>query len=79
MDHLSCQITIAALGAALSASIGLNAALGSKIIKQGTMLTKLAGASALLNEKLIEKLSLRDPRYPSRASSIDSPSPSSNT
>lgn len=76
---LSCQITIAALGTALSGSIGLNAALARKIVQQGTMLTKLASASALLNEKLIERLSLRDPRSRSSTSSPNSRTPSSGT
>jgi hypothetical protein len=79
MEHLSCQITIAALSAALSGSIGLNAALGRKVVQQGSMLTKLASASALLNEKLIERMSIRDPRSRLSSSSHDSQSPSSET
>lgn len=79
MDHLSCQITIAALGTALTGSVGLSAVLAKKMVQQGAMLTKLASASALLNEKLIERLSLRDPRSRSSISPTSYRNPSSDT
>lgn len=75
MDHDSCQITITALGAALSGSIGLSVVLVRKVTQQGSMLTKLASASALLNEKLIERLTPRTPRSLSQSSSGDSRTP----
>lgn len=79
MDHIACNITMTALGAALSASIGLNALLARKVTQQGAMLTKLAAASALLNEKLIERLSIQTSRSPQNPSSGFSPTPSSRT
>jgi len=77
MDHIACNITMTALGTALGASIGLNALLARKITQQGGMLTKLAAASALLNEKLIERLSMGSTRSPPSPSSDYSRTPSS--
>lgn len=77
MDHIACQITIGALGAALSASISLNLLIARKYAQQGAMLTKLASAAALLNEKLIERLSQRNP-YTPRNYSPASQTPSSS-
>ena len=79
MDHFACNMTMTALGTALSASIGLNVVLGRKIVQQGGMLTKLAAASALLNEKLIERLSLGRTSSQQRSSSDSYPIPSSDT
>ncbi len=79
MDHIACNITMTALGAALSASIGLNALLARKVTQQGGMLTKLAAASALLNEKLIERLSLQNTRSRPSPLSDSCPTPSSRT
>ena len=79
MEHLVCQMTTAALGAALSISVGLNVTLARKLTQQGSMIAKLASASALLNEKLIERLSVRDPRYTPKSYSGDSRNPSSDT
>jgi len=75
MDHIACNITMTALGAALSASIGLNALLARKVTQQGAMLTKLAAAGALLNEKLIEKLSIQNTKSPQSPSSASFPTP----
>jgi hypothetical protein len=72
-------MTMTALGTALSASIGLNVVLGRKIVQQGGMLTKLAAASALLNEKLIERLSLQRTASLQKHSSDSSPTPISST
>lgn len=79
MDHIACNITMTALGAALSASIGLNALLARKVTQQGSMLTKLAAASALLNEKLIERLSIQSSKSRLSPSSDSCPTPSSRT
>lgn len=75
MDHEACQITITALGAALSGSIGLNVVLARKLTQQGSMLTKLASASALLNERLIERLTPRHQRSASSSYLPDSRTP----
>ena len=75
MDHFACNMTMTALGTALSASIGLNVVLGKKIVQQGAMLTKLAAAGALLNEKLIERLSIGTTRSPQNPSSDSSQTP----
>ncbi len=79
MDHVAGNITMTALGAALSASIGLNALLARKITQQGAMLTKLAAAGALLNEKLIERLSIQNTRSQQPPSSVSSLTPRSPT
>lgn len=79
MDHFACNMTMTALGTALSASIGLNVVFGRKIIQQSGMLTKLAAAGALLNEKLIEKLSMGNTRLPQNPSSGSYQTPSSRT
>lgn len=78
MDHFACNMTMTALGTALSASIGLNVVFGRKIIQQSGMLTKLAAASALLNEKLIERVSLQRTASPLKSSSDSSPTPISS-
>lgn len=75
MDHEACNMTMTALGTALTASVGLNAALGRKIVQQGSMLTKLAAAGALLNEKLVERLSLQATSSPPKHSSDSSRTP----
>lgn len=78
VDHTACNITMTALGAALSASIGLNALLARKVTQQGAMLTKLAAASALLNEKLIERLSIQSSKSRLSPLSDSCPTPRSS-
>lgn len=79
MDHEACNITMTALGTALSASIGLNVVFGRKIIQQSGMLTKLAAASYLLNERLSDRLSIRTTPLQPKISSDSSPTPRSPT
>lgn len=79
MDHFACNMTMTALGTALSASIGLNVVFGRKLIQQSGMLTKLAAASALLNEKLIDRLSIRTTPLRRSPLSDSCPTPKSPT
>lgn len=77
MEHEACNITMTALGTALSASIGLNVVFGRKLIQQSGMLTKLAAASYLLNEKLSDRLSIRTTPQVQKTSSDSCPTPRS--
>lgn len=79
MDHFVCNMTMTALGTALSASIGLNVVFGRKLIQQSSMLTKLAAASYLLNEKLSDRLSIRSGSQRLSSSSDSCPTPRSPT